>query len=63
MCTRTVSAIAHVLESHGLATIALSLVRGQAERGAVAGQDTAAVIGGLYLAPFAQPESPTVTTS
>lgn len=34
-------------------TAALVLVRGEVEEGAVAGQSTAAVIGGLYLAPFA----------
>ena len=33
LCTRTVSALAHVLERAGLATVGISLVRGQAEDG------------------------------
>ena len=36
-----------------LFTAALVLVRSQVQQGAVAGQNTAMVIGGLYLAPFA----------
>ena len=31
MCTRTVGALAHVLEAEGLSTVAISLVRGQIE--------------------------------
>jgi hypothetical protein len=32
LCTRTVSALAHVFEQAGLATVGISLVRGQAEK-------------------------------